>query len=127
RQDTVSPERGLHVTHHRAHIASRDASGDGDHAPQIVARDLWLAAHARDVCDVTDRNEVSTRRLDREALDVVRAAAQVAGNPYVHTDHARVALDLRRDVAVEQRGERALDGRGVESLEGRACHVDLDV
>src|SRR5260370_28689917 len=119
--------RALHHFDSRAEIASADASGHCDHAFQVVAHDLGLAAQGSERGHALKWKQVAIGRAQKEIVYVAHGFARVARDPNAHADQLRPLLNARGDVAGQKIIERFGDRLRVHTFERDLYPIDLDV
>ena len=111
----------------RAEIASADASGHRNHAFQIVAHDLGLAAQGSERGHALKWKQVAIGCAQKEIVDVAHGSARVARDPNAHADQLRPLLDVRGYVASQKIIERFSDRLRIHAFERDLDSVHLNV
>ena len=95
RQQAGPVQGRLHVADRRAQVAPAQPPRDGDHAPQVLARDFRLADQRADGGDLPQREKVAVGGADGQVAELARAGAVGGAQDHPHGDGLGVADDLR--------------------------------
>ena len=120
-------ELAFDFRHGRAEIASADASGHRDHAFEIIAHDLGLAAQGSERGHALKRKQMAIGRAQKEIVDVADSFPHVARDPHAHADQLRALLNVGGDVARQKIIERFGNHLWVHAFERDLYPIDLDV
>ena len=104
--DVGSGERPFHIAYRRAEIAAADARGHCDHAFEIVAHDLGLAADRDERGHAFERKQMAVGRTQKEIVDVAHGFARVSRNPNADADQLRPLLNMGGHVAGQEISKR---------------------